>query len=285
MERLMSTERVNEETDSRAARDPEFVEALARGLEIIQAFTSETPEMTLSEIAAKTKVSPATARRSLLTLQKLGYVAANGRRFILRARVLSLGTAFLNSMNLKLVADSFLQDVADKFHDAVSMTLLDDDEVIYVAHVPSNRENRYRARIGYRLPAYATSTGQVLLAHLDRPSQEAFLARAPFPAYTARTTTTADELRSIFDGVHRDGYAAIQDQLEYGIVGVAVPVRDHNNRVLAAINCAGESARVDFDTLVKTRAPALRDAAALITAALSRHPALVHSILADRRST
>jgi IclR family transcriptional regulator, pca regulon regulatory protein len=266
--------------DAAGGRDPEFVEALARGLEIIQAFTGDTPEMTLSEVAAKTSISPATARRSLLTLQKLGYVATNGRRFILRARVLSLGSAFLNSMNLKLVADSFLQGVADKFHDSVSMTLLDEDDVLYVAHVPSNRENRYRARIGYRLPAYATSTGHVLLAHLDRPTQDAFLTRAPFPAYTARTTTSADELRGIFEGVHRNGYAAIEDQLEYGIVGVAVPVRDHGNRVIAAINCAAETARVDLDTLVKTRVPALREAAAMITAALARHPALAHSILA-----
>ncbi len=268
----------------RDERGPEFVEALARGLEIIQAFTDETPEMTLSEVAAKTGISPATARRSLLTLKQLGYVATNGRRFILRARVLSLGTAFLNSMNLKLVADSFLQGVADQFHDAVSMTLLDDDDVLYVAHVPSKRENRYRARIGYRLPAYATSTGQVLLAHLDRPSQEAFLARAPFPSHTSRTTTTADDLRRIFESVHRNGYAAIQDQLEYGIVACAVPVRDNRNRVIAAINCAGESARVDLETLIRTRVPALIEAAKLVSAALSRHPALIHSILADQNS-
>lgn len=272
------------QSGERRERDPEFVEALARGLEIIQAFTSETPEMTLSEISVKTGITPATARRSLLTLQKLGYVAMTGRRFILRARVLTLGSAFLNSMNLKLVADSFLQSVADKFHDSVSMTLLDDDDVLYVAHVPSNRENRYRARIGYRLPAYATSTGHVLLAHLDRPVQDAFIARAPFPTYTARTTSSADELRAIFASVHRNGYAAIQDQLEYGIVGVAVPVRDHANRVIAAINCAAEATRVDFETLVQTRVGPLRDAAAMITTALARHPALVHSILADKSS-
>jgi len=154
--------------------------------------------------------------------------------------------------------------------------------VLYVAHVPRNRETRCRARIGYRLPAYATSTGQVLLAHLDRPSQEAFLARAPFPAHTVCTTTTADQLRLIFEGVHRDGYAATQDQLEYGIVACAVPVKDHSNRVIAAINCAGESTRADPGTLIKARVPALRDAAALIRAALSRHPALTHSIMAGR---
>lgn len=281
----MSTLGRDQKTQGKRERDPEFVEALARGLEIIQAFTSEAPEMTLSEVAAKINISPATARRSLLTLQQLGYVATNGRRFLLRARVLSLGTAFLNAMNLKLVADSFLQGVADQFHDAVSMTLLDDDDVLYVAHVPSNRENRYRARIGYRLPAYATSTGHVLLAHLDRPIQAAYLKRAPFPSYTARTTTTAEELRQIFENVHRDGYAAIQDQLEYGIVACAVPVRDHKDRVLAAINCAAESARVDLKTLVQTRVPALLEASALVSAALARHPALVHSILADRTGT
>ncbi len=263
-------------------RDPEFVEALARGLEIIQAFTGDTPEMTLSEISTKTGITPATARRSLLTLQKLGYIAMTGRRFILRARVLTLGSAFLNSMNLKVVADSFLQAVADTFHDSVSMTLLDDDDVLYVAHVPSNRENRYRARIGYRLPAYATSTGHVLLTYLDQPAQEAFLAKAPFAAYTARTTSSADELRAIFAGVLSNGYAAIQDQLEYGIVGVAVPVRDHANRVIAAINCAAESARVDLETLVETRVAPLREAAAMISVALARHPALAHSILAER---
>ncbi|MEJ0097329.1 MAG: IclR family transcriptional regulator C-terminal domain-containing protein [Bauldia sp.] len=262
----------------RRKSNPDFIDALARGLEVIRVFSSDTPEMTLTEVAGRTGLSPATARRCLLTLKELGYVGVNGRRFLLRSKVLSLGGAFLDSMHLRDVADAHLQDLAETFHEAASMAVLEDNDVVYIAHVPSRREARFRVRIGWRLPAYATSMGHVILAHLDPVTQAAFLKQAPFPRYTARTTTEAAELKTIFRSVVANGYATVHDQLEYGSIAIAVPVHDAKGHVFAAINCSSETSRVDEAELIATRLPKLRQAAREISDAVTRYPALMHSI-------
>lgn len=262
--------------------DPEFVEALARGLDVIHAFTAEKPEMTLSEVAERTGISPATARRSLITLRQLGYVGMNGKHYLLRAKVLSLGSAFLNSMNLKDVADSFLQDVNDQFHDAVSLAIMDGRHVLYVSHISNRRDVRYRARIGFRLPIYCTSLGHVLLAYASPETRAAYMEHASLQSYTARTISTKEELERALEAVRENGYAGVQEQLEYSVVSVAVPVRARDGEVLAAINCSGELERASLETMIETRVPELHKAAERIGAALERHPALVHSIRSGR---
>ncbi len=267
--------------DPSAASNREYVEALARGLDVIQAFSADTPEMTLTEVAHKTGLSPATARRFLLTLRELGFVANNGRRFVLRSKCLLLGSAFLSSINLRDIAEPWLQEAADAFKDASSLAVLEDDFILYVAHVPNSRAARYRVWIGSRHPAFCTSLGQVLLSRMDQKATEAFLARAAFPEYTARTITGVDEIRSMLEKTRSDGYAALQDQLEYGSIAIAVPVKDHQGRIIAAINCSTETSSVDMETLVRTRLPVLRRCAGEISSALRRHPALVHSIFPE----
>lgn len=257
---------------------PNFVTALARGLRVIRAFSAETPEMTLSEVAAKTGISPASVRRSLFTLEALGFVAQNGRRYVLRSQVLSLGTAYLESMQLKEIAVPPLTDIARRFADAVSMALLDETDVIYITHVPSDRRIRFRASVGYRLPIYATSLGRAIMAHESEARVAAYLELAPFPAYTSKTVTEPAALRDLFERARRDGYATAEDQLEYGVISVAVPVFALNGTVVAALNCSSESARGTLANLVETRLPALQDAARQIELALERQPSLTHSI-------
>lgn len=273
----------------RASEDPpsrldeghrDYVAALARGLAVIQAFTEGSPEMTLSEVAQATGMSPATARRALLTLQSLGYIGANGRRFLLLPKVLSLGAAYLSSMNLRDVVQPFLQEVADRFRDSVSLAILDGDSVVYLAHVPSSRRIVFRASVGYRLPVHCTSLGLALLAHAAPAQQEAVLARAPFQKFTPMTLSEAEPLRTALAQVREQGYALQESQLEIGVLSVAVPVRDASRRVIAAINCSTESGRASTQDLVSERLPALRNAAAMIESALLRAPALAHSITA-----
>ncbi len=147
---------------------PDFVTALARGIEILLVFSREKPELTLSEVSALANVAPATARRSLLTLQALGYVRSHGRRFVLTPRVLKLSASFLSSMNLQEVANQYLQDVVDQTGDSSSVAVFDSGEVLYIASVSSKRSVRLTAGLGTRYPAYATSLGRVLLAYLPR---------------------------------------------------------------------------------------------------------------------
>jgi IclR family transcriptional regulator, pca regulon regulatory protein len=132
--------------------------------------------------------------------------------------------------------------------------------------------------VGYRTPAYATSLGHVLLANLPPAQREAFLSRAPFPKYTSKTYSLASELRRAFKRICKDDYASTRDQFEYGVFGIAVPVRTAYGQVVAAIGCSAEANRVDMDTFVTTRLPRLREVATELSRAFERTPALVHSI-------
>jgi IclR family pca regulon transcriptional regulator len=266
----MSTEMKQEGRD--------FVAALARGLNVIEAFTAAQPEMTISELAAATQLSPATARRCLLTLEALGYVRAHGRRYLLCPKVLSLGNAYVDSMNLREVGQMFLQGLVETFHDAASLTVLSGNDVLYVAHVASTMPTRFTRHAGARLPAHATSTGLLLLAHLDREKRQAYLAQTPLPGYTSKTPTRAAELRKIFDEIAHQGYAMAEDVLEYGTIALAAPVRGPAGQVIASVNCVGDKTRVTRAELLRTRLAPLRSAAAGIEKALVRFPALVHSV-------
>jgi IclR family pca regulon transcriptional regulator len=239
--------------------------------------------MSLSEVAAVTGMAPATARRSLLTLQVLGFVGSNGRRFLLRPKVLSLGSAFLMSMNLRQVAQPFLQDLVEEFHDSASLAVLDGGDVVYVAHASSKESVGFRAGVGYRSPAYATSLGHVLLASLDESQLQDYLSSGPFPAYTSKTCSDPDVLAEALRKVPEMGYAPIQDQFEYGVLAVAVPVKDEHGQVVAAVNCSSATTRVDMTQMLATRVPRLHEAARQIGLALERSPALIHSIHNDPR--
>ena len=256
----------------------DFVTALARGLSVIEAFSADAPELTLTEVATRAGIAPATARRALITLQHLGYVGLTGKRFVLRPKVLSLGSAFLSSMNLRELAQPYLQELADRFRDSASLAVLDGDNVMYIAHVPNNRRIRYTGSVGYRSPAFATSLGRVLWAYMDDKRLDAALAKAPFPSYTSKTITTAEQLREVLATVRETGYATAQEQLEYDIVAIAVPVRDSSGNIVGAVNCSSELTRNDLETLVETRLDPLRKTAQEIEHGLQRFPALAHSI-------
>ena len=258
--------------------DRDFVTALARGLDVINAFDAATPEMTLSEVAQRTKLSAATVRRSLITLEQLGYVRRRDRRFVLAPKVLSLGASYFASMNLKEVAQYHLVELVENLHDAASLTVLDKFEVVYIAHVPSEQRVRHGRSVGSRLPAHATSTGTVLMAHASAQHRASLLSKKDLPAYTSRTPVAAADLKARFERALRDDYAVACDTIEYGAIAIAVPVRDGQGRVVAALNCATKTTIVDEKSIVKTRLDPLREAASKIGGMLDRYPALAHSV-------
>jgi IclR family pca regulon transcriptional regulator len=258
----------------------DFVTALARGLQVIGAFSAEAPEMTLSEMAQRTGLSAATVRRSLITLEQLGYVRRRERRFVLGAKVLTLGASYLESMSLKEVAQPHLVALVERFHDAASLTVLEGADVVYVAHVPSDQRVRHGRSVGSRLPAHATSTGLVLLAHAPAERRAELLRNRSLPAYTSLTPVTARDLRQRLAQVLEDDHAVACDTIEYGAIALAVPVRDGQGRVVAALNCATTTQRVNERSLVQTRLAPLREAAARIGQMLERYPALAHSVTA-----
>src|SRR5688500_16458111 len=196
----------------------EFVASLERGLRVLQTFSREHPQLTLSEVAALTSLSPATARRSLQTLEALGYVGQAGRRFLLRAKVLALGSGYLSAINSEVVLQPFLSDVVSQVGGSSSVTVLDDLEIVYIAHASQNRAIRLTAGAGSRYPAYPTSMGRVLLAFQPDSVVDAYFRDAPLRKLTEHTETNPATLRRILKEVRAKGFAAIQDELDYGIV-------------------------------------------------------------------
>jgi IclR family pca regulon transcriptional regulator len=260
------------------AKEPEYLSTLERGLSVLRAFDKTRPEMQLSEVAAVTKLSPAVARRCLNTLVKLGYVAKHGRRFLLRPEVLSFGWSYMSSMNFEAVALPYLQAVRDETGDSSSMAVLSGRDILYVAHVSTQRHIRLSANVGTRFPSHATSLGKVLLAFQPPNVLDDLLASGPLQSFTPQTITSPDALQSLLGQVRKEGFASALDELDYGIVSVAAPVFDQTHRIACAINCSTSTTRVSLEELVKTRVPILRQAAQKIEAALAQSPYVSYSL-------
>jgi len=267
------------QTEIREDRD--FVTSLARGLEVIRSFNAENPEMTLSEIAANTDLSAATVRRSLITLEKLGYVQRRQKRFLLTAKVLTLGASYLDSMNIKEIAQSYLLELVEASSAAASLTVLDGLEVVYIAHIPSKQRIRHGRSVGSRLPAYATSTGLVLLTYASERKREELYEAMPLRPYTSRTPVEIKELQERFKYIEQHGYTVACDTIEYGAIALAVPIKDIKGNVIAAINYATTTTIFSEEQIVEQHLLSVQECANKIGAMLGRYPALVHSVAID----
>ncbi|MFD3480097.1 IclR family transcriptional regulator C-terminal domain-containing protein [Streptomyces sp. NPDC058695] len=254
------------EAKQRLGRD--FVESLARGLAVLTVFGAGRAELNLTEIAAATGLARATARRALITLEYLGYVASRGRGFRLTPRVLALGFPPLSHLTLAEIATPHMRALSAELHDSVSLTVLDGDDIRYTARVATGRVMSVNISVGTRFPAFATSMGRVLLAGLAPDARAAFLARADLTPLTPRTVTGADRLGALLDDVQRQGHALVDGELEEGLRSVAVPVRDLAGQVVAAVNVATHSSRRDLARVTDEVLPALLATASRIEADL-----------------
>ena len=246
----------------------EFVQSLERGLAVIRAFDAQRPELTLSEVARHCDLTRAAARRFLLTLADLGYVRTDGRLFRLTPRVLELGYAYLSSLSLPEVASPHLERLVEEVHESSSMSVLDGDDIVYVARVPMARIMTVAINVGTRFPAYATSMGRVLLAALPGNALEEYLDRVTLQQLAPRTTTSPDALRAELSRVQAQGYAIVDQELEGGLRAVAAPVRDKAGTTVAAINVSSHASRSSMEKIRRELVPKLRAAAARIEADL-----------------
>jgi len=254
------------------ARPVGYVQSLDRGLAVICCFSAESPRLTLSEVARQTGLSRAAARRSLITLQTLGYVGSDGRQFYLTPRVLTLGYSYLSSLSLADVAQAHLSDLANEVHESCSASVLDSFDIVYVARAATKRIMTISLSVGTRLPAYATSMGRVLLAALPRDGLDAYLDAATLAPLTERTIIDQDRLRTEVERSRTRGWCLVDQELEDGVRSIAVPVHDSAGRVVAAVNTSAHATRVPLTTLQKIFLPKLRDCAAAIDAELRTVP-------------
>ena len=249
-------------------RRADYVQSLERGLAVVKAFGPGRSRLTLTEVAQATGLARAVARRFLLTLAELGYVRSDGREFFLSARVLELGYAYLSGLSLTEIAQPFVEDLVAQVRESSSISVLDGDDIVYVVRVPTSRIMTVAIAIGTRFPAYCTSMGRVLLAARSQEELDRYLDGVDLVAHTKRTVTDPVELRALLDRVRRQGYALVSQELEDGLVSIAVPLHDRTGTVVAAMNVSANAMRVDAETLVRDVLPLLRATAAEIDEAL-----------------
>ena len=234
---LFEPDLVSAETIARFADDSDFVTALARGLAVLLALSDKRRRMSIAQVSHRTGIARATARRSLHTLEKLGFVAADeANHFYLRPRVLSISHAYLSSSPIAVLAQPILDRLGENLREACSLAILDGDEIVYLARSSSSRIMSPTLNVGRRLPAYCTSIGQVLLAHLPEAELQDYLRRARFVRYTEYTFTTAQRLREAIAAVRSQGFAFASQQMELRLCTLAVPVRDVAGHYVAGIN-------------------------------------------------
>lgn len=241
-----------------SADDKEFMTTLAKGLAVLGSFGKERPSMTLSEAATATNVSRATARRILRTLAELGYVTQEGRQFSLSSNILKLGFAYLATQSWIDRAQPLMRDLSERLGESCSAAILEGNEIVYVARVPTRRIMSTVLSVGSRLPAFHTALGRIQLGFLDEAEIWRRLKSQHIEAYTPSTIT---DLQALFDRVrddHAQGFSIVDEELERGLRAIAVPVTDRSGQAVGAINVSTHAARITRNEMRDIFLPALR---------------------------
>jgi IclR family pca regulon transcriptional regulator len=259
---------------------PDFIEALARGLDVIRAFHADRPRMTLAEVAAATGLARPTARRILLTLEELGYVRTSAGGHELTPRVLELGMAYVGALSLWDMARPHMEQLVAATGESSSITQLDGSDVVYLARVAVPKIIALRVQIGTRFPATVTSQGKVLLAALPVDELERVLAEPSRSGLTPRWQPDRAERDAALREVRARGWALTDEQLSLGIRSVAAPLRDGTGRVVASVNVNAHAAETSVERLVEEHLPLLLAAAGEISADFARLAAVPHETVA-----
>lgn len=238
-------------------KSPSFATSLARGLAVVQAFNDSRNPLTIAQISSKTGIPRAAVRRCLYTLQQLGFIEAVRNGFRLRPKMLVLGYSYLSSTPLTISIRPYLEEISQKLGESCSLAMLDDYEVLYIARSPGPRFMSIAQNAGSRLPAYCTSLGRVMLAHLSTSELEAYLAQFPRKKMTSRTVTNKKSLREVLLKVHDQGYAINDEEYELGLRSIAVPVRSPSGQLIAALNIGTQASRVSVEYMRDTFLPVL----------------------------
>jgi IclR family pca regulon transcriptional regulator len=242
--------------------DPNFMTSLARGLIVIQAFTQQSPQMTISQLSIKTGLSRAAVRRCLYTLTKLGFAGAeDGSRYSLRPRMLTLSHTYTASNTLSSAAQPILERMSAALRESFSVATLDGEDIVYIARTSVSRVMSVDLHIGSRLPAYCTSMGRILLAYLPSEQLENYLSKVELIPYTTRTVNTIEKLRLHLRNIRRNGYALCDQEYEVGLRSLAVPVFSPSGRAVATINLSGNAQRMSVMDMQTRFLPYLRNAA------------------------
>jgi IclR family pca regulon transcriptional regulator len=256
----------------------EVMGGLAKGLEVLRTFSRAKPHMTLSEIAARAGLPAATARRCLNTLEELGYVARNGRQFLLRPQVLEIGAVYLDSMGIQNLTQTKLEELALATGGSAALAVLSGTGVVVAARASVRTQALpLEPHVGMRFAAHATALGKVLLAGLGPERLASWFDKAKLEKLTERTITDRATLMQQIEAVRRDGYATAEEEIAPGTVSLAVPVRDAAGRVVAALSVSVHANESTAAQLASRHLAALRDASLAASAEAARMPVIALS--------
>lgn len=265
------------------AKDRDVIQSIERGFAVLLAFDADLPRPTLAELAARTELSRPAVRRILITLHKLGYVEPDGPRWTLTPRVLTIGQHYAATHGIVEVAQPHLLRLTELTGESASLAQLDGSEVIYVARVHVRRVLSLNVDVGSRVPAYATSMGRVLAAHAEE-STVAQIIDAGMPALTKWTVTDPVAFRDRLHDVRRAGFAIVDSELEDGFLSAAVPVRDADGEVVAALAYSTARGRHSAEDLAEQVVPVMLEVAEAIGADLRVLPARSRQLRVGERS-
>ncbi|MBK8070939.1 MAG: helix-turn-helix domain-containing protein [Ramlibacter sp.] len=239
----------------------DFIEGLAKGLAVLESFDTERQRLNATQTAQRAGLTRAAARRHLLTLAHLGYLETDGSHFWLAPKVLRFSGSYLASARLPRLVQPTLNRLAAQVQESFSAAVLDGDEVVIIARSGPTRVLAYGLHLGARLPAWATSTGRVLLAALPRPALAAWMKGRELPRLTPHTVTQPRAFREVLDTVRRQDWCLASQEHEIGVHALAVPLRDLQGHTIAALNMIASPQRVDLDAMRQQMLPLLQDAA------------------------
>lgn len=255
---------LEESSDGAPARQRDLVAGLEKGLSVIEAFDQERPRLTISEVAERTGLTRAAARRYLLTLAHLGFVSQERKLFALTPKVLRLAQSYMHSARLPRIVQPELHRLSYALKEASAAGVLDGADVICVAATNAGRVISPTLQPGTRVPAWCTANGRVLLAAQAQPQLEQWLEQQTLHPLTPHSVTSADRLVREIERVRLQGHAAVDQEFELGLRTVAVPLLNFRGETVAAINVSVNAARMSLDELEETALPSLRQAQALL---------------------
>ncbi len=241
-----------------AVKPNDMMGGLAKGLRVIEAFTADTPRLSISEAAEIAGLDRATTRRCLLTLAEQGYCAYDGKFFTVTPRVLRLGTGCLATMPLPRIVQPWLDQLSEQIGQSTSVAILDGAEIVYVARAAQRRVMSIALMPGSRLPAYCTSLGRVMLAALPEIQVKEHLETQSLLARTPYTLNTVEAVMGELSRVRSQGYAAVDQEVEPGLRSVAVPLRNARGTVVAALNTGLAASPEPMAEVIEAYLPSLQ---------------------------
>jgi IclR family pca regulon transcriptional regulator len=252
------------EKRARRANGADFSEALARGLNVINAFDERHRQMTLSDVAKVIDLPRATVRRALATLVELGYVETEGRLFRLTPSILKLAGAYLSSNPVSTILQPLCERISQQVNASCSVAVLDGDEAVMIARAVPARPASVGLGVGYRLPVFCSALGRALASTMSDEQLDKFITRLKPVRFTRQTVVAKPEIRRLILDVRKKGYALADQEAEVGIRSIAVPLRRFDGKPVGALNIAAQVEQVPAKTMIADYAPLLLEQAAAL---------------------